>query len=98
LPENPTELAIDAEQWRRDIQTFAETTSQVLNAIAAELSNECSHGDPFPKTILNNPNEHRIAKNGKASSIVATESPINERLARLKSQLAKQMQKTNDRQ
>ncbi len=35
-------LAIDVEQWRRDIQTFADTTGQALEAIIAELSASCS--------------------------------------------------------
>lgn len=44
VPDKPIELSIDVEQWRRDIQTFTDTTSRALNAIAAELSNNCSSG------------------------------------------------------
>lgn len=35
---------IDTEQWQRDIRTFAEATREALEAIAGELTNQCSPG------------------------------------------------------
>lgn len=42
----PEFLNFDVQLWRRDIQTFADTTRLALEAIVDELSNQCSGGGP----------------------------------------------------
>ena len=42
ITEKPVSLAIDLDQWRRDIQAFASTTKQALDGIVSELSNQCA--------------------------------------------------------
>ena len=93
IPDKPTELAIDTEQWRREIKTFTTATNRALDAIAAELSRECSaiaspgcsqgstqnsheNGEPTPKT---------------PPKFEASETNGRQRLADLKSQLAKRI-------
>ena len=93
MQEKPSELSIDVDQWKRDIQTFAEATSQVLNAIAAELSNECSSDNStrYRRTdAFDNPNVVV-----SAPSLAVSEPEGNDRLADLKSQLAKRISKNN---
>jgi hypothetical protein len=92
LPEKPIALSIDVEQWRRDIQTFADTTKRALDAIAGELSNGCtgkaiqsaqtSNGAFEPSAIL-------------ASGMGTGDLAVPDRLARLKSQLAKRISSSN---
>ena len=105
-PQQPFKLEIDAEQWQRDIRTFAETTNQALVAIVSQLSNSCS----------TQPSIHRQAPNAQISwdqfeestkrperalslpsesslpsPLAATENSDCDRLSRLKSQLARRI-------
>ncbi len=88
-PEKPTELKIDVEQWRGDIQTFVETTNRALDAIAAELSNGCS--SRFDETATNSRRQ-----SGEARSVLGTDkTSVDDRLARLKAQIAERISKSN---
>ena len=89
--EKPTKLAIDVEQWRRDIQTFAETTSRALNAIAAELSNECSTGRATTQITSNDSTDPSFKPRFSGDN----ESEGEQRLAKLKSQLAERLKNSN---
>lgn len=90
--EKPTKLVIDVQQWKRDIQTFVKTTHQVLNAIAAELSNECSNGHaPRPRNI----DATASGRIGSFTSTTTSHSPNDDRLANLKSQLADRISKSH---
>ena len=90
----PIKLSLDVEQWKRDIRTFSETTSQALNAIAAELSNECSTGHgTYSKTRGSDAGPETMGF--PTASRVAGSSPTDDRLAILKSQLAERISKTN---
>ena len=97
IPDKPTELSIDVNQWRRDIQTFATATGKALNAIAAELSSECSGGrieaspDRTPKRSA-----QPVASSLPNGSPVAFSTPVAEssgrdRLADLKLKLAQRI-------
>lgn len=87
--EKPKRLEIHVEQWKRDIQTFADTTSQALNAIAAELSNDCSTVGAGRDTC-NDPKD----SDSPSASLSGKESE-GQRLAKLKSQLAERLSKSN---
>jgi hypothetical protein len=93
-------LEIDAEQWQRDIRTFAETTNQALQAIVAQLSNSCSLGH----VAASNQNPTRLNEQCTAS-ITTPESeshspfatdPFGDknRLSELKQQLAQRISKS----
>ena len=86
--EQPTALAINVDQWRSDIKTFAETTIQALNAILAQLSNSCAAGidDDWiqPGTPKNNEQEDSNSISNFATRDVCQE----DRLAQLKTELA----------
>lgn len=92
LPEQPTALVIDVDQWRRDIRTFSDTTSQALETIVAQLSNSCSTGRSSSRL----PSSDRLTSedSNQNSSTTFSASGINsdERLAKLKSQLAQRIQ------
>ena len=97
LPEQPTELKIDVEQWRRDIQTFVETTNRALDAIAGELSNSCSSSfdEPSTKSHGNKGYELLTKAHNEPAFTAGVESSGDDRLARLKAQLAARISKTN---
>lgn len=88
-PDRPTELAIDIDQWKRDIKTFVDTTKQALHAIAAELSYECSNG--YESSFGSGPS-HESLRPIKNDPNDAQESV---RLAQLKSQLSQRISKTD---
>ena len=87
--EQPAKLEIDAEQWQRDIRTFAETTNQALYAIVSQLSNSCSHSHVPPQH-----DQARQAKHPRESSITASQTGDEDRLSKLKSQLAQRILKS----
>jgi hypothetical protein len=88
-PEKPAELKIDVEQWRGDIQTFVETTNRALDAIAAELSNGCS--SRFDETAIN-----PRSQTGETRSVLgADKTSVDDRLSRLKTQIAERISKSN---
>lgn len=99
LPDTPTDLIIDMDQWRRDIQTFAQTTQQALDAIVAELSNHCSGGfSSDPNHRLGDPAipsfENQFS--GSPSSVpVSADEDGNDRLEKLKLKLAARISKSN---
>jgi hypothetical protein len=96
FPDKPIELAIDAQQWRREIQTFKVATNQALHAIAAELGNECSAvaaPENTGSTIQHAP-ENVERQSANPSDFEPAESTGRERLADLKSQLAKRISKS----
>ena len=92
----PIELKIDVEQWRRDIQTFVDTTSRALNAIAGELSNSCSNGFEEPAARFGDPadSDHSIRACDEPMPTSRTK-PADDRLAKLKAKLAKRISKSN---
>ena len=101
LPEKPTELAIDVEQWRSDIQTFAETTNRAIAAIAAELSNGCSgrRSERNITTRAGNPGQGTADKQietkfAAPETFDPNDDPGNDRLAKLKQQLAQRIAKS----
>jgi L-lactate utilization protein LutB len=87
----PYALDLDIDQWRRDISTFASTTGQALEAIISELSASCTEeggsrhvysvSDEQP--LCNTPID-RLADPGG-----------DDRLAKLKSQIAERLAKSN---
>ena len=87
--EHPAKLEIDAEQWQRDIRTFAETTNQALYAIVSQLSNSCSNSHTLPQRDPSPPSETT-----SQSSITASQIGDEDRLAKLKSQLAQRIFKS----
>ena len=89
IPKKPTELAIDIDQWKRDIKTFTDTTSQALNAIAAELSNECSKGHGQRAAGTDGFQSPATSSDELSSSY--NDPQRNQRLADLKSQLTKRI-------
>ena len=94
LSDNPIELNIDVDQWRRDVQTFASTTKRVLDAIAAELSNDCAKNVGEIQTIQRvRPNPESALPS--SSSVNPKDSQGEDRLAKLKDQLAKRISKSN---
>ena len=93
LSEKPIELNIDVDQWRRDIQTFASTTKRVLDAIAAELSNDCAKNSGEPIQSVRTSPQTAVTHSLNVSQ---DETPgADDRLAKLKSQLAKRISKSN---
>lgn len=95
--DKPNELSIDVSQWRRDIQTFANATGKALDAIAAELSSECSGGrmdaDPDPTTDHSPRNVESILPRNStvAFSTSNADSGGRDRLAALKLKLAQRI-------
>lgn len=85
--ERPSPLTFDLDQWRSDIQTFAEETSSELQQIIAELSGEetCLDLTPFISSpfIANSPNAESNA------------APSNQRLTSLKEKLAERITSPN---
>jgi hypothetical protein len=102
-------IDIDLEQWRRDINTFATTTQQALDAIANELSNSCNDGHASPsrstvKTSVANTNLSRQPKTKRGPKTAESKSKINhtskssfgdDRLANIKEKLAQRLAKNN---
>lgn len=92
-PEKPFELTIDVEQWRRDIQTFANTTKRALDAIAAELSIGCNGRPNSPRSIGNGDTDNR-ERSMPSLETPAEKNPGEDRLAKLKQQLAQRISKS----
>lgn len=94
-PEKPAALTIDVDQWRRDIATFADTTKQALDAIAAELSNGCSGNIPR-RSDLRSTGQAPISSTANNAAMSSRDrSAGDDRLARLKDQLAQRISKSN---
>lgn len=93
-PEQLVKLEIDAEQWQRDIRTFAETTNQAIHAIVSQLSNSCVAGgrsqieksNGLPHYESDPPHESL-----SHASTTAARMGDGDRLSQLKSQLAQRI-------
>ena len=106
-PEKPVRLEFDAEQWQRDVRTFADTTNQALHAIVAQLSNSCST-DMHP--TITNPGRKtepsQTAESARSAQheseqqqepnlpTATTEVGSDDRLSKLKSKLAQRIAKS----
>jgi hypothetical protein len=86
----PYALDLDIDQWRRDVATFANTTGQALEAIISELSASCTEEGSRINRLVSDDSTIRGTTNN-----VATESDGDDRLAKLKSQIAKRLAKSN---
>ena len=94
--EQPHQLSIDVEQWSSDIETFAKTTREALDAIIAELSASCSSQPAdmeMPGVVREFPSDW-----AGDTSRIDSDTPAarqDERLEKLKSQLARRISKSN---
>ncbi len=85
--ERPTPLIFDFDQWRRDIETFAEETQFELQQIIADLTGNdpnSSHRMKFQDPL---PDKKRSSGESK--------SPHNHRLASLKEKLIERITHPN---
>lgn len=84
--ERPSPLTFDLDQWRSDIQTFAEETSFELQQIIAELAGSdvtlFSNSPTTPPLISSPPSSDQSAQS-------------NQRLTSLKEKLAKRITSPN---
>lgn len=69
----PEFLTFDVQLWRRDIQTFADTTRLALEAIVGELSNQCSGGTP--RTIRSSRKPEASVRQAKTATPPVTTKP-----------------------
>jgi hypothetical protein len=88
----PYPLALDIDQWRRDIRTFSDATGQVLEAIVSELSASCS--DHRSRGLPHRPASNPSPQDRDTFDSVC-ELPGDDRLAQIKSQIAARLAKTN---
>jgi hypothetical protein len=79
----PESLSLDVDQWRREIEMFAQSTEQAIAAIVSDFSNHSNSAS------LGDSNLHVGTKND--SSVVNDSG--QDRLAKLKEQLAKRLTK-----
>ena len=99
-PANPKFLYLDLDQWRQDIRTFANATRQALDAIADELSTQCSVGGSQITGVEGQPAGGRPQQSPRQRNEMSTRpvtqtssSGDNDRLAKLKHQLAERLAK-----
>ena len=71
----PEFLSFDVQLWRRDIQTFADTTRLALEAIVDELSNQCSGGSPTRS--IKKPDSEVKAATSKRKPERVTQKPVS---------------------
>jgi hypothetical protein len=90
----PNHISIDVEQWRSDISTFVETTSQALTAIIAELSGSCSSGFSASESPTQNIESTENAVSASPVSPASIDTCRDDRLEKLKSQLAQRISKS----
>jgi hypothetical protein len=92
------ELQLDIAQWRTDIHTFAETTSQALDAIISELSRNCSRSGRallVPDELSSIKPGYQDRLNSHASPTTLDKSRSDSRLAQLEAQLADRIASTH---
>lgn len=87
-------ISIDVEQWRSDISTFVETTSQALSAIIAELSGSCSGGFVAPNVPAQNNETMGAPVSPNPVAATSFDTHRDDRLEKLKSQLARRISKS----
>ena len=91
--EKPTPLAVNVDQWRSDIKTFAETTIQALDAILAQLSNSCANGIGDDWIQSSEPERCEQEDPIATTNFAAKDVRQEDRLAQLKTELAMRISK-----
>ena len=89
----PSFISFDIDQWRRDIQAFAGTTRDALDAIVSELTNQCS-GTPNP---VRRSTTSEVANRSKRRVEQPSANPSKEsgnRLSQLKQKLASRLEQS----
>ena len=98
--DNLPALEIDVAQWRRDIQTFVETTEQELSAINDQLAADFSRAGNTRATIARRPavqsKSTLMSNSAIAKSNCETTSRTDERLLQLKQKLAAKLAGEDD--